>query len=1049
MGKLSGRRTKQDTVPDAHELSRTQKCLNKIGGFPNAGPIVLGDARAWLTRQREKLELAKRLRELSGTDITHLAQEARRRNPAVAIQLTRLLIAEALCLNPLPAAPSESLIILGKPGIIPLQNLLQEDVPLAVHVLAAMTLGAISRTDPAAHLVTLNSPQKHIDRAFRWAREHGFPQESTLMATLIAEADAETGIVLAGRFLSASKGSSTVGLPTILLREMLADGVATTTIVEFAEVTQSAEPIAERLLKIRQELSHLKIMKNRQVVSEARRAQRQQIIESLAEMFTAYARSSKNPLVLRLMTAFIHKMLDLCDRMTPHSEAAAAILEQMLEVIRMGLDLPPFLHQAYWEILLARYEVIWDRSAFPDGDKPDREMNRIQGWLRDVQSHQVLPLCKSLAITQDQAIVLAAFDGGITQYLVKQEWTDSEFYRLFVRLAVSFGSNPGYDLFRLLSQVLNTFTDAHEARSYFQSLLAPLQAVPISTRIHVIENVFSEAGYTRQAVQDNVPRLMPFLTSLTQFADKHDGEWCLCGPIIETVLALVQSVPDQTQARLNWLLCFLRDQPKSKEHTYEQFQSLRTGLMLATSLTAEDADHFQQAVRTATQHHFRQDPERIKGGLRFVECFPTLRSPLANLFVQQPQRIAEILVRLGLTTRLGIDVHPLLEQLKPQSIQDFTVGTHFPIFLCPNNGWWHIHQQMPEFTETANAYLHAQWMLGESQDIPPGIRRILDKPQRIATELGHLDRLLTDSPDRTDLASRAKKLRGLLADKPRLAEEIRLEMSERLPHITAITQVAAIEHQVLTCYRTRLEAIAGPLPAGMVMTDDLINATLLSVEITQNRKLLLRLIRAHLSGEHDWREKHLANKAFLMLLAERGVDTNVWLSKYARRYPCEHAPGKWVHLSLELDPLHILQMGNYFDTCLSYGGFNAFSTVANACELNKRVIYARDHAGNVIGRKLIGINENGELIGFHTYGSLLDDESNSALRHIFQIYATAFAQRCSLPIASTGTIPTLFAENWYDDGTVEWDSEAHSYAGKAPKTRYNRAFNSPLQFTRS
>ena len=30
-----------DIVPDAHELSRTQKCLNKIGGFPNAGPLSL------------------------------------------------------------------------------------------------------------------------------------------------------------------------------------------------------------------------------------------------------------------------------------------------------------------------------------------------------------------------------------------------------------------------------------------------------------------------------------------------------------------------------------------------------------------------------------------------------------------------------------------------------------------------------------------------------------------------------------------------------------------------------------------------------------------------------------------------------------------------------------------------------------------------------------------------------------------------------------------------------------------------------------------------
>ena len=55
-------------------------------------------------------------------------------------------------------------------------------------------------------------------------------------------------------------------------------------------------------------------------------------------------------------------------------------------------------------------------------------------------------------------------------------------------------------------------------------------------------------------------------------------------------------------------------------------------------------------------------------------------------------------------------------------------------------------------------------------------------------------------------------------------------------------------------------------------------------------------------------------------------------------------------MRLERDPLSILQLGNYFDTCLSFGAFNAFSTVANACELNKRVVYAVDDRGFVLVR---------------------------------------------------------------------------------------------------
>jgi hypothetical protein len=115
-------------------------------------------------------------------------------------------------------------------------------------------------------------------------------------------------------------------------------------------------------------------------------------------------------------------------------------------------------------------------------------------------------------------------------------------------------------------------------------------------------------------------------------------------------------------------------------------------------------------------------------------------------------------------------------------------------------------------------------------------------------------------------------------------------------------------------------------------------------------------------------------------------------------------------------------MGNYFDTCLSFGGINSFSTVANACELNKRVIYARDGLGRIIGRKLIGISVEGKLVGFHTYTSLSDEKANEKLRTIFFRYAKDFASRCRLELAAAGSVPTLFAESWYDDGIAAWDA---------------------------
>jgi hypothetical protein len=155
-----------------------------------------------------------------------------------------------------------------------------------------------------------------------------------------------------------------------------------------------------------------------------------------------------------------------------------------------------------------------------------------------------------------------------------------------------------------------------------------------------------------------------------------------------------------------------------------------------------------------------------------------------------------------------------------------------------------------------------------------------------------------------------------------------------------------------------------------------------------------------------------------------------------------------VRLLLEQDPLGILQMGNYFDTCLSFGQINAFSTVANACELNKRVIYAYDGAGKVVGRKLIGINRDGNLIGFYTY-STLGEENGKALRAIFRRYCADFAQKCGLALAEEGTIPRLFAERWYDDGVVPWsdaedDRAAQSRAQSGSKRGSDPALDAPV-----
>ena len=261
-----------------------------------------------------------------------------------------------------------------------------------------------------------------------------------------------------------------------------------------------------------------------------------------------------------------------------------------------------------------------------------------------------------------------------------------------------------------------------------------------------------------------------------------------------------------------------------------------------------------------------------------------------------------------------------------------------------------------------------------------------------------------------------------------MALEARQEAAERLDRLAAETQLAAAEQQAVACYRMRLAQVVGRSLDELTLDDDLVNATLLTVDIKQNRRLLLKLVRAHLAGDRHWRERLPANANFLSQLAGRGVDPPNWLKTHPRGYRCTGVPGGRVRLRLEQDPLHILQMGNYFDTCLSFGGINAFSTVANARDLNKRVVYATDGAGRVVGQKLLALNDRLELVGFHTYTSLTDNTANDALRAIFLRYCTEFARRCGLRMADRGLVPTLVTRDWYDDGVVPWGESTVPYS---------------------
>jgi len=128
------------------------------------------------------------------------------------------------------------------------------------------------------------------------------------------------------------------------------------------------------------------------------------------------------------------------------------------------------------------------------------------------------------------------------------------------------------------------------------------------------------------------------------------------------------------------------------------------------------------------------------------------------------------------------------------------------------------------------------------------------------------------------------------------------------------------------------------------------------------------------------------------------------------------AGGRSLFLALEDDPLEIFRMGGHFQTCLSPGAFNYYSVFANAADINKRVLYARDApgaAGRIVGRCLLAITAHGELLTFGPYCH----DGNLDFVSLCDGFAGQLAQRMRAPRAAEGVVPTLVAPAWYDDGS--------------------------------
>ena len=222
--------------------------------------------------------------------------------------------------------------------------------------------------------------------------------------------------------------------------------------------------------------------------------------------------------------------------------------------------------------------------------------------------------------------------------------------------------------------------------------------------------------------------------------------------------------------------------------------------------------------------------------------------------------------------------------------------------------------------------------------------------------------------------------------------------------------------------REVLDAMSGLHPA--VRKNENMEHTLQLLNwVKENRRGFKNFLKAYLGGDNHYVENHPLTKRWFA--KHKKIDRELWNRgiMFCRRTE-KHGP---VRIELENDPLEILKMGTYVGSCLSLGGSYAHSAVAVLLDLNKQVLYARDQNNKVVGRQLIAISEEDELVCFEVYPLT----ASAKIKNLFFEYDIEFARALNIDLhegkfsgkdSDEYTVKQILSESWYDDWP--WDKIA-------------------------
>ncbi len=273
--------------------------------------------------------------------------------------------------------------------------------------------------------------------------------------------------------------------------------------------------------------------------------------------------------------------------------------------------------------------------------------------------------------------------------------------------------------------------------------------------------------------------------------------------------------------------------------------------------------------------------------------------------------------------------------------------------------------------------------------LPDRLSRIVNFPKTIKNELVFLEEKAKKGEITPLQEKRMQYLHNQIKDASNLRLVLQKRIKKELKRLEISLPFEALKHQwekfLEIWWHSRFMNL--PAPGN---PEYLQNLLILLEYIDRNKRLLKKIIRLYVQGENIY-EHFPGNQKFLKDFEKNKGNVNGWLTPYRKEF---HFKNDVWTIYVSEDPLEIFMMGTYFLTCLAPTETNNFSVVANAAEINKKVIFIRNKKGIAIARKLIAMSKNHRLLyGFHNYSHLNPDNGKIWIDILFDLAMLEIADK--------------------------------------------------------